>query len=74
LGVTTLRRWQIPGYDLGGCRRYRQHEVEAYLASEAFLRRKAALRAERRSALISPFGNGRSRPGRRQTLSVVGIG
>jgi hypothetical protein len=73
-GATTLRRWRVPSHDLGGHRRYRLVEVEAYLASEAFLRRQAALRAERRSARTSYFGNGRNRPGRRQTLSVAGIG
>jgi hypothetical protein len=74
-GVTTLRRWQVPGHDLGSCRRYRRDEVEAYLTSEAFFRRQAALRAERRSARATiPFGDDRRRPGRRQALTLAGIG
>ena len=48
-GVTSLRRWRVPSHDLGGRPRYRLTEVEAYLRSEAFQRRQAALRAERRS-------------------------
>lgn len=48
-GVTTLRRWQVPSHDLGGCQRYRLCEVQEYLGSEAFRRRQAALRAERRN-------------------------
>ncbi|MCL4181037.1 MAG: hypothetical protein KJ072_25240 [Verrucomicrobia bacterium] len=47
-GVTTLRRWKIPGHDLGGFQRYHRSEVEAYLRSDDFKRRQAALRAERR--------------------------
>ena len=45
--VTTLRRWLVPGHRLGGHQRYRLTEVEAYLRSEDFQRRLAALRAER---------------------------
>ncbi len=66
---TTLRRWQVPGHDLGGYRRYRLTEVEEYFKSEAFQRRLAALRAERRNALPDarfPFGDGLPRPSRRQ--------
>jgi hypothetical protein len=49
LGVSpcTIWRWQIPFHDLGGHRRYRLSEAEAYLASEEFRRRAAGLRAER---------------------------
>ena len=43
----TLWRWRLPGHDLGGRLRYRLSEVQAYLGSRAFKRRKAALRAER---------------------------
>ncbi|HNQ90990.1 MAG TPA: helix-turn-helix domain-containing protein [Verrucomicrobiota bacterium] len=66
-GATTLRRWNVPAYDLGGCPRYRLTEVEAYFKSEAFQRRQAALRAERRAARAHvrfPFGDGLLRPGR----------
>ena len=47
-GVTTLRRWNVPGHQIGGAKRYRLGEVQEYLASEGFKRRLAALRAERR--------------------------
>src|SRR5262249_11512165 len=71
LGTTTLRRWQVPGHDLCGCQRYRLSEVEAYLKSEAFQRRQATLRAERRNEGASArfqFGDGLIRPARRQHL------
>lgn len=45
---SSLRRWRIPGHDLGGTVRYRLSEVDAYLRTEDHLRRLAALRAERR--------------------------
>ena len=44
----TLWRWQVPGHGLGGRRRFKLSEVAAYLESEQFKRRAAALRAERR--------------------------
>ena len=47
-GATTLRRWKVPSHEIGGARRYRLGEVELYLQSEAFRRRVAALRAERK--------------------------
>ena len=47
LGESTLHRWKVPSHDLGGRRRYRLSEVEAYLQSETFQRRQAALRAGR---------------------------
>jgi hypothetical protein len=62
----TLSRWQIPSHDLGTSKRYRLSEVEAYLKSEDFLRRQAALRAERRNARRpehSQFGKSRNRSG-----------
>lgn len=46
-GVTTLRRWRVPGHQIGGAKRYRVTEVQEYLASEEFQRRVAAIRAER---------------------------
>ncbi len=48
LGEHTLWRWRIPGRQFGGRRRYLLSEVTAYLGSEDFKRRLAALRAERR--------------------------
>ena len=65
-GVTTLRRWNIPRHDLGGTQRYRLGEEEAYLRSDEFTRRQAALRAERRNARHteqSSCGKNRSRSG-----------
>lgn len=50
-GVTTLRRWKVPGHQIGGAKRYRLSEVQEYLASEGFKRRLAALRAERKSSV-----------------------
>jgi hypothetical protein len=64
-GVTTLRRWNIPRHDLGGTQRYRLGEVEAYLRSEEFTRRQAALRAERRNARP----NGKPSPGKSRNRS-----
>ncbi|HNU50181.1 MAG TPA: helix-turn-helix domain-containing protein [Verrucomicrobiota bacterium] len=67
--TTTLRRWRVPGHDLGAHPRYRLTEVEAYLASGAFRRRQAAVRAERRNERASAqfhFSDGLPRPSRRQ--------
>ena len=49
ISTTSLWRYNIPGHDLGGRRRYLLSEVHAYLKSEEFQRRAAALRAERRN-------------------------
>jgi predicted DNA-binding transcriptional regulator AlpA len=46
--TATLWRWQIPGHALGGRPRFRLSEVQQYLESDAFKRRVASLRAERR--------------------------
>jgi hypothetical protein len=43
--------WQVPGHDLGGRRRFKLSEVAAYLESDRFKSRAAALRAERRHKL-----------------------
>jgi hypothetical protein len=74
LGVDrgTLRRWRVPGHDLGGCARYRLSEVEAYFRTEDFQRRQAALRAERHRAGSHPrieFGVGLDRSGRRHSVT-----
>jgi excisionase family DNA binding protein len=47
LSAATLTRWRIPGHSLGGRRRFKVSEVEAYFKTEPFQRRVAALRAER---------------------------
>ncbi len=48
LGVSacSLWRWGVPGHDLGGRRRFRMTEIEAYLQSDAFRRKAAQLREE----------------------------
>lgn len=50
LGVSacSLWRWGVPGHELGGRRRFRMSEVESYLNSEAFRRRAADLKQDRR--------------------------
>ncbi|MCE9616448.1 MAG: hypothetical protein K8T26_19415 [Lentisphaerae bacterium] len=51
LGVSacSLWRWGVPGHELGGRRKFRMSEVEAYLASDAFKQRAAELRKEDRA-------------------------
>jgi len=71
----TLQRWHLPSHRHGGKPRYRLSEVEAYLHSEAFQRRRAALRAERRDApsvLHPPFGDGHPRAGLFASLTLPG--
>ncbi len=71
----TLQRWHLPSHRHGGKPRYRLSEVEAYLHSEAFQRRRAALRAERREApsvLRPPFGDGHPRAGLFASLTLPG--
>lgn len=46
-GITTLRRWRVPGHGVSGAKRYRLGEVEAYFTTEDFKRRKVVVRAER---------------------------
>jgi len=50
LGVSpcSLWRWGVPGHELGGRRRFRLSEVVGYLESDAFKRRAAELKEERR--------------------------
>ena len=43
----SLWRWAVPGHDLGGRRRFRMSEVQAYLDSAAFRKRTEQLRRER---------------------------
>ncbi len=46
----SLWRWKVPGHELGGRRRFRMSEVEAYLASDDFKKRAKELKEERRDA------------------------
>ena len=62
MSTATLWRWKIPGHELGGRPRFRVSEVEAYLQSDEFKRRVAALRAIRRERR-----NGESHPRRAPT-------
>ena len=50
LGVSpcSLWRWQVPGHELGGRRRFRLSEVAAYLESDTFKQRVAELRENRK--------------------------
>jgi len=50
LGVSpqTLRRWRVPGYDVENRHRFRISDIEAYLRTEEFRRRQAAVRAGRK--------------------------
>ncbi|MDD5706543.1 MAG: helix-turn-helix domain-containing protein [Kiritimatiellae bacterium] len=49
LGISACSLWRygVPGHELGGRRRFRMSEVEAYLASDGFKQRAADLREER---------------------------
>jgi predicted DNA-binding transcriptional regulator AlpA len=53
LGISscTLWRWGVPGHDLGGRRRFRISEVQAYLNSEEMKKRAAELKQERKGKL-----------------------
>jgi hypothetical protein len=44
LSACSLWRWGVPGHELGGRRKFRMTEVEAYLQSEEFRRKVAGLR------------------------------
>lgn len=50
LGVSpcSLWRWGVPGHDLGGRRRFRISEVQAYLDSEMFRQRTEDLKQDRK--------------------------
>jgi hypothetical protein len=45
----SLWRWQVPGHELGGRRRFRMSEVLAYLESSAFRELADELKRQRRS-------------------------
>lgn len=48
ISACSLWRWGVPGYSLGGRRRFRLSEVEEYLHSDKFKRRAEELKKERR--------------------------
>ena len=54
LGVSpcSLWRWQVPGHELGGRRRFRLSEVAAYLESAELKRRAAELKEVRRDGEV----------------------
>jgi predicted DNA-binding transcriptional regulator AlpA len=60
--TATLFRWRVPRHALGGRPRYRLSEVEAYLKTDAFQRRVAALRAERKGRAAALSGHELSVP------------
>ena len=47
ISTCSLWRWRIPGHELGGHRRYRFSEVDAYLNSDQQARRAKELTLER---------------------------
>ncbi len=49
ISVCSMWRWQVPGHELGGRRRFKMSEVLAYLESDAFKARAAELKEERRA-------------------------
>ena len=55
LSAQTLRRWKVPGICLQGVLRFRLSEIEAYLQTEEFRRRRAAVRAERKLSAKGTF-------------------
>ena len=54
LGISACSLWRygVPGHELGGRRRFRMSEVEAYLASEEFRRRAQDLKDGRKEAVL----------------------
>lgn len=54
LSACSLWRWGVPGHELGGRRKFRMTEVEAYLQSKEFRRKVAGLRKAK--ALSSGHG------------------
>ena len=50
LGISpcSLWRWEVPGHQLGGRRRFKFSEVVSYLESNAFNRRAEELKRQRR--------------------------
>ncbi len=55
LSACSLWRWGVPGHELGGRRKFRMTEVEAYLQSKEFRRKAAGLRKAK--ALSSRLSN-----------------
>lgn len=74
VSACSLWRWGVPGHELGGRRKFRMSEVEAYLGSEAFKQRAAVVRdedRERREARSAKDGGGirtEARKGRKGTV------
>ncbi len=52
ISVCSLWRWQVPGHELGGRRRFKMSEVLAYLESDEFKTRAEELKQERRTASV----------------------
>ena len=70
VSTVSLWRWQIPGHELGGQRRFRLSEVVAYLESEQFKRwvkelredRKTTYQSKKRSQPCSVYSEAASKP------------
>jgi predicted DNA-binding transcriptional regulator AlpA len=48
ISAVSLWRWQVPGHDLGGRRRFRMSEIQAYLESDVFKAWAEELKAARK--------------------------
>lgn len=56
VSVCSLWRWGVPGHELGGRRRFRMSEIEAYLASDVFKKRAENLKEDRADARATAKG------------------
>jgi hypothetical protein len=48
----SLWRWGVPGHSLGGRRKFRASEVQAYLESDEFRQRAEELKRQRRETVV----------------------
>ena len=79
VSACSLWRWNCPGHALGGRRRFRMSEVEAYLASDDFKKRAEELKDERRVPVpettnLPPRRRGRKRKDTADARSEVAMG
>lgn len=79
VSACSLWRWACPGHQLGGRRRFRMSEVEAYLASNDFKKRAEELKEERRLPVPEttnpiPRRRGRKRKDAADARSEVAMG
>jgi hypothetical protein len=67
LSACSLWRWGVPGHELGGRRKFRMTEVEAYLQSKEFKRKAAGLRKVKTLSSRQVTGQGTERSTLRQS-------